>query len=92
MTTDIASKKTPIQRSNVLRHPLIGGQAGLYRELGLTDKKRDMLHAWSHGIHPSVIWWFEGKIMLTNLVYDQTMQGAILGMRVEKGTSVGSEM
>ena len=88
----MASKKTLIQRSNVLRHPLAGGQAGFSRELGLTDRKSDMLHAWSHGIQPSVIWWFQGKIMLTNLVYDQTMQGAILGMKVKNGTSVGSEV
>ena len=88
----MASKKTLIQRSNVLGHPLAGGQAGLSRELGLTDKKSDMLHAWSHGLHPSVIWWFKDQIMLTNLVYDQTMQGAILGMKVKNGTNVGSEM
>ena len=88
----MASKKTLIQRSNVLGHPLAGGQAGLSRELGLTDKKSDMLHAWSHGIHPSVIWRVKGQITLTNLVYDRTMQGAIVGMKVKKGTSDGSEM
>ena len=81
-----------IQRSNVLEHPLGGGQAGLSRELGLTDKKSDMLRTWSHGLRPSIIWWFDGMGTLTNLVYDQTMQGAIIGMKVKKGTSVGSEM
>ena len=88
----MASQKTLIQRSNVLVHPLGGGQAGLSRELGPTDKKSDTLLAWSHGVHPSVIWWFKGQTILTNLVYDQTMQGAIIGMKVKKGTRVGSEM
>ena len=81
-----------IKRSNVLRHPLGGGQVGLSRELGLSDRKPDMLHAWSHGVQRSVIWWDKGMVTLTNLVYDQTMQGAIIGMKAKRGTSVGSEM
>lgn len=88
----MASKKPPIQRSNVLGHPLGGGQAGLSREMGIIDRKNDILQAWSHGIRSSVIWWGKGPMILTNLVYDQTMQGAIFGMKVKKGTGVGSEM
>ena len=92
IVADMASKKTLIQRSNVLQHPLGGGQAGLSRELGLADKKSGMLLTWSHGLRPSIIWWFDEMGSLTNLVYDQTMQGAIIGMKVKTGTSVGSEM
>ena len=89
----MASNQTPIQRSNILRHPLGGGQVGLSRELGLTDRKSGMFHAWSHGIDSSVIWWFKGQGILTNLVYDHATQGAIIGrMKVKKGSSVGCEV
>ena len=86
----MASKKTPIQRSSVLGHPLLG--AGLSRELGLNDRKIDMSQAWSHGIRPSEIWRGKGQMILSNLVYDQALQRAIVGMKVQKGTSVGSEV
>ena len=88
----MAGKDTMIQRSNVLGHPLGGGQVGLSRELGLSDRKIDMVQAWSHGVKRSVIWWDKGMVTLTNLVYDQTMQGAIIGMKAKRGSSVGSEM
>ena len=88
----MASKKTLIQRSNVLKHPLGGGQAGFSRELGLTDNNSCMLQAWSHGLFRSVTRQFRTEGTLTNLVYDQTMQGAIIGMKGNNGTSDWSEM
>ena len=88
----MASKKTLIQRSSVLHHPLGGGLAGLSRELGLAEDKSGMVQAWSHGLFRSVIKRFEDECSLTNLVYDQTMQGAIVGMKVKDGTSDLSEM
>ena len=88
----MASKKAPIQRSNVLKHPLGGGRAGFSREMGLTDNKSSMLHAWSHGIRSSVIWSLEGEGSLTNIVYDQATLGAIIGLKGRNGISGGSEM
>ena len=88
----MASKKSLLQRSNVLVHPLGGGQAGFLRELGLADNKSGILQAWSHGIVHSVTTMFRTEGSLTNLVYDQTMQGAIVGMSGNNGTSDWSEM
>ena len=88
----MASKKTLIQRSNVLKHPLGGGQAGISRELGLSDNNSGMLQAWSQGIFRSGTQRFRTEGSLTNLVYDQTMQGTIVGMSGNNGTSDWSEM
>ena len=92
MAAEMAGKKSLIQRSNVLNHPLAGGLAGFSRELGLAEDKSGMVQAWSHGLFRSVIKRFEDECSLTNLVYDQTMQGAIIGMKVTNGTSDSSEM
>ena len=88
----MASQRTLIKRSNVLNHPLGGGFAGVSRELGLAEDKSGMVQAWSHGLFRSVTRRFENECSLTNLVYDQTMQGAIVGMKVKYGTGDLSEM
>ena len=88
----MTSKRTLIQRSNVLEHPLGGGQAGISRELGLSENNSGMLQAWSHGIFRSGTQRFRTEGSLTNLVYDQTMQGTIVGMSGNNGTNDWSEM
>ena len=93
-----SKRRTLIQRSNVLEHPLAGGQAGLSRELGLPDERSGMLHAWGRGTEGSV--YFQGKDArsisyersITNLVYDQTMQGTIIGVKASNGTRNWSEV
>ena len=92
MAAEMASKKSLIQTSKVLNHPLGGGFAGFSRELGLAEDKSGMVQAWSHGLFRSVIKRFENECSLTNLVYDQTMQGAIIGMKVKDGATDSSEM
>ena len=92
MAAEMASKKSLVQRSNVLKHPLGGGFAGLSRELGLAKDESGMLQAWSHGLYPSVIKGFTSECSLTNLIYDQTMQDAIIGMKIKDGTVDLSEM
>ena len=92
MAAEMASKKSLVRRSNILQHPLGGGSAGLSRELGLAMDESGMLQAWSHGLDLSVIQGFTDECSLTNLIYDQTMQGAIIGMKVKQGTGDLSAM
>ena len=95
MAAEMVSKKSLVRRSNVLKHPLGGGCAGVSRELGLAGDGSGMfgmLQAWSHGLCPSVMKRFENECSLTNFIYDQTMQGAIIGMKVKKETGDRLEM
>lgn len=88
----MASQKTLIRRSKVLRDPL-GGQFGLLRETGLiNDKRSGMLKIWGLGIQDRMLLRMTDEAEITTLVFDETMQGGILGLKMSKGTRDWSEM
>ena len=81
-----------MRRSKVLRDPL-GGQFGLLRETGLmNDKRSAMLNIWGLGIDDRMLSRTKAEAEITTLVFDETMQGAILGLKMSNGTSDWSEM
>ena len=85
---NMASEKAFIHKSKVLRHPLGGGQAGLLREISLINNRSGVLKAWGRGLENRMLWRPEDEVEITNLVFDKTMQGAIIGLK----TIAGSEM
>lgn len=91
----MASQENLIRRSKVLRDPL-GGQFGLLRETGLiNDKRSGMLNIWGLGIEDRLLLRTEVEAeisQITTLVHDETMQGEILGLKMNNGTSEWSEM
>ena len=87
----MASEKKPIDRSKLLTHPLGGGQAGVLRESGLVDNERGMYDAWSRGltVHRMLNYRTKGAspVEFTNLVYDEILHSAILGLKTIGGGS-----
>lgn len=88
----MASQENLMRRSKVLRHPL-GGQFGLLRETGLADDKRSgILNVWGLGVEDRMLLRTKGEEEITTLVFDETMQGGILGFKMSDGTRDWSEM
>lgn len=78
----MASDRARIRRSVILNHPLGGGGAGLLRESGLIDSKSHMARIWGKGLVGDDRRIVDRRAIpgqMTNLRYDETMQGTVIG-------------
>lgn len=78
----MASDRARIRRSIILNHPLGGGGVGLLRESGLIDSKSHMSRIWGKGLLSECRRLVDHRTVpshMTNLRYDETMQGTVIG-------------
>ena len=92
----MASRQTLLHCSQILTNTLLGGHAGLLRESGLTDVKSGRSSAWGQGLEHRRHW-RRSKEYCTNMeptsiVYDETLEVALIGLKAEYGRHTINEM